>query len=96
MAFSPGKRTKDLLMWMLSTKMMPPVGALIPVYLIFRDLGLLDTRGGLIAVDAQGNLSLPFNTEGMYRGWARVGEAPVTAIYADDAGNTHHAQGRKA
>ena len=32
-------------------------------------------RGGLIAVDAQGNLSLPFNTEGMYRGWARVGEA---------------------
>jgi polyol transport system permease protein len=50
MAFAPGKRTKDLLMWMLSTKMMPPVGALIPVYLIFRDLGLLDTRGGLIAI----------------------------------------------
>ena len=50
MAFAPSKRTKDLLMWMLSTKMMPPVGALIPVYLIFRDAGLLDTRGGLIAV----------------------------------------------
>jgi sorbitol/mannitol transport system permease protein len=50
MAFSPGKRTKDLLMWMLSTKMMPPVGALIPIYLIFRDAGLLDSRGGLIAV----------------------------------------------
>src|SRR5246500_4118608 len=31
MAFSPGRRTKDLLMWMLSTKMMPPVGALIPI-----------------------------------------------------------------
>jgi sorbitol/mannitol transport system permease protein len=50
MAFAPGKRTKDLLMWMLSTKMMPPVGALIPVYLIFRDFRLLDTRGALIAV----------------------------------------------
>jgi len=50
MAFAPGKRTKDLLMWMLSTKMMPPVGALIPVYLIFRDFGLLDSRGGLIVV----------------------------------------------
>ncbi|TMJ37845.1 MAG: carbohydrate ABC transporter permease [Alphaproteobacteria bacterium] len=50
MAFAPGKRTKDLLMWMLSTKMMPPVGALIPVYLIFRDMRLLDSRGGLIAV----------------------------------------------
>ena len=50
MAFSPGKRTKDLLMWMLSTKMMPPVGALIPIYLIFKNIGLLDSRGGLIAV----------------------------------------------
>lgn len=38
-------------------------------------------RGGLIAVDAQGNLTLPFNTEGMYRGYARAGETPVTAIY---------------
>jgi polyol transport system permease protein len=50
MAFAPGKRTKNLLLWMLSTKMMPPVGALIPIYLLFRDFGLLDTRGGLIAV----------------------------------------------
>ena len=50
MAFAPGKRTKDLLMWMLSTKMMPPVGAFIPIYLIFRDYHLLDTRGGIIAV----------------------------------------------
>lgn len=50
MAFQPGKRTKDLLMWMLSTKMMPPVGALIPVYLIFRDFGFLDTRGGVMVV----------------------------------------------
>jgi sorbitol/mannitol transport system permease protein len=50
MAFAPGKYTKDILMWMLSTKMMPPVGALIPLYLIFRDLGLLDTRGGIITV----------------------------------------------
>jgi len=50
MAFAPGKRTKDLLLWMLSTKMMPPVGALIPIYLIFRDSDLLDSRAGLVAV----------------------------------------------
>ncbi len=50
MAFAPGRKTKDLLMWMLSTKMMPPVGALIPIYLIFRDFGLLDSRGGIITV----------------------------------------------
>ena len=50
MAFAPGKRTKDILLWMLSTKMMPPVGALIPVYLLFKDSGLLDSRAGLIGV----------------------------------------------
>ena len=47
MAFAPGKRTKDLLMWMLSTKMMPGVGVLVPIYLWFRDLHLLDTRFGV-------------------------------------------------
>lgn len=47
MAFSPTKRTKDVLMWMLSTKMMPAVAVLVPIYLIFRDTGLLDTRVGL-------------------------------------------------
>ncbi|MGO4843034.1 carbohydrate ABC transporter permease, partial [Rhizobiaceae sp. 2RAB30] len=44
MAFSPTKKTKDILMWMLSTKMMPAVAVLVPIYLIFRDWGLLDTR----------------------------------------------------
>ena len=50
MAFVPAKRTKDVLMWMLSTKMLPPVGVLVPIYLIFRDTGLLDTRFGLVVV----------------------------------------------
>jgi sorbitol/mannitol transport system permease protein len=50
MAFSPTRRTKDILMWMLSTKMMPAVGVLVPMFLIFRDTGLLDTRLGLTVV----------------------------------------------
>lgn len=50
MAFVPGKHTKDVLMWMLSTKMLPPVGVLIPIYLIFRNTGLLDTQIGLVIV----------------------------------------------
>jgi sorbitol/mannitol transport system permease protein len=50
MAFAPTPRTKDILMWMLSTKMLPPVGVLVPIYLLFRDTGLLDTLGGLIVV----------------------------------------------
>ncbi|MEX3970756.1 isoaspartyl peptidase/L-asparaginase family protein [Paraburkholderia caribensis] len=48
---------------------------------VMNRLPRIDGRGGLIAVDAHGNVVLPFNTEGMYRGYARVGEAPVTAIY---------------
>jgi sorbitol/mannitol transport system permease protein len=50
MAFSPSKRTKDILMWMLSTKMMPAVGVLVPIYLIFRDTGQLDNLVGLTIV----------------------------------------------
>ncbi|WP_172329622.1 carbohydrate ABC transporter permease [Mangrovicoccus sp. HB161399] len=58
MAFVPGKRTKDVLMWMLSTKMLPPVGVLVPLYLIFRNLGLLDTRTGLVFVLTMINLPI--------------------------------------
>lgn len=58
MAFSPTKRTKDILLWMLSTKMMPPVGVLVPIYLIFRTVGLLDTRTGLVFILCLGNLPI--------------------------------------
>ena len=50
MAFVPGRKTRDLLMWMLSTKMMPGVAVLVPIYLVFIWLGLLDTRSGLVVV----------------------------------------------
>jgi sorbitol/mannitol transport system permease protein len=58
MAFFPGRRTKDLLLWMLSTKMMPAVGVLIPLYLLFRDFGALDTRWGLVVVYTLMNLPI--------------------------------------
>ncbi|MBT8153449.1 carbohydrate ABC transporter permease [Epibacterium ulvae] len=50
MAFVPSKRTKDILLWMLSTKMLPAVGVLYPIYLIFIRMGLLDTKIGLMIV----------------------------------------------
>ena len=50
MAFVPSRRTKDILLWMLSTKMLPAVGVLYPIYLIFIELKLLDTRTGLVVV----------------------------------------------
>jgi sorbitol/mannitol transport system permease protein len=58
MAFQPPRHTQDLLVWMLSTKMLPPVGVLVPIYLICRDVGLLDTRTALVIVDALMNLPI--------------------------------------
>jgi sorbitol/mannitol transport system permease protein len=58
MAFAPTRRTKDVLMWMLSTKMMPPVGVLVPIYLLFRDTALLDTRVGLTGLMTLVNLPI--------------------------------------
>src|SRR5688572_3487461 len=48
MTFFRTKRTRDVLMWMLSTKMMPAVGALVPVYVLAQKSSLLDTQLGLI------------------------------------------------
>jgi len=53
-------------------------------HVVMHKLPPLGGRGGLIAIDAHGEVTLLFNTEGMYRGWARVGAAPVSAIYADE------------
>lgn len=47
MAFSPTKRTKDLLMWMLSTKMMPGAGVFMAIYFLFLRAHLLDSRWGI-------------------------------------------------
>ncbi len=58
MAFYPARRTRDVLLWMLSTKMLPGAGVLVPVYLLFREAGLLDTRTGLLLVDALSNLPI--------------------------------------
>ena len=47
MAFAPSRRTKDLLMWMLSTKMMPASGVFMAVYFLFLQAHLLDSRWGV-------------------------------------------------
>jgi sorbitol/mannitol transport system permease protein len=50
MAFVPSKRTKDILLWMLSTKMLPAVGVLYPIYLLCIQLGVLDNRLALVVI----------------------------------------------
>ena len=58
MAFFKGRHTKNILMWMLSTKMMPAVGALVPIYVLAQQAGLLDTRTGLIIIFMLSNLPI--------------------------------------
>lgn len=48
---------------------------------IMRDVPALGGDGGVIALDAAGNISLPFNTSGMYRGWVRPDGSRGTAIF---------------
>ncbi|CAG4893880.1 carbohydrate ABC transporter permease [Paraburkholderia gardini] len=58
MAFFPTRRTQKVLLWMLSTKMMPSVGVLVPIYLLWKDTGLLDTVSGLVIVYTLINLPI--------------------------------------
>jgi sorbitol/mannitol transport system permease protein len=58
MAFAPTHRTRGVMLWMLSTKMLPPVGAFIPIFLFYRDWGLLDTHLGVILLLTAGNLPI--------------------------------------
>lgn len=58
MVFYETKRTKSILLWMLSTKMLPSVGVLVPIYLLFKNLSLLDTRTGLIIIYTLINLPI--------------------------------------
>ncbi len=58
MAFAPTKGTNGLLLWMLSTKFMPAVGALLPIYVIAQTLGLLDTKTILVVIFTMMNLPI--------------------------------------
>ena len=50
---------------------------------IMNKLGKLGGDGGIIAIDKNGNVAMPFNTDGMYRGQYLNGEEPVVKIYKE-------------
>ena len=54
----PGSLADHVRLWMLSTRFIPPFAIVIPIFLLFRDLKLLDTRSGLLL--AHTVFSLPF------------------------------------
>jgi sorbitol/mannitol transport system permease protein len=58
LAFTPSKRTPTVLSWVLSTKMLPAVGALIPLIVIYKRVGLYDSRLGMTLLYAAFNLPL--------------------------------------
>jgi sorbitol/mannitol transport system permease protein len=58
MAFFRTSKTRDILMWMLSTKMMPAVGALVPIYVMAQTTGLLDSLTALVIVFTLSNLPI--------------------------------------
>ncbi len=58
MAFYPTRATDGTLLWMISTKFIPAVGVLIPIFLIYKDLSLLDNIWGLILVYTAMNLPI--------------------------------------
>lgn len=58
MAFYQTKRTESSLLWMMSTRMLPPAGVIVPLYILFLRLHLLDTHIGLIILYAGMNFPL--------------------------------------
>lgn len=50
---------------------------------VMEKLPALGGSGGLIAIDHEGNVALPFNCEGMYRAWGYAGDTPTTGIYRE-------------
>ena len=83
MAFFPTKRTKGTLLWMLSTKMLPSVGVLVPIYILGRESGLLDTRIGLVIIYTL--INLPIVVWMIYSFFKEVPKAILEADRMDGA-----------
>ena len=83
MAFFRSPRTRDILMWMLSTKMMPAVGALVPIYVLAQKSALLDTQLGLIIVFTLSNL--PIMVWMLYSGFKDIPPEILEAARMDGA-----------
>jgi len=83
MCFFPTQKTQDTLLWMLSTKMMPAVGVLLPIYVLFKTLGLLDSVPGLIIIYTL--MNLPIAVWMAYTYFAEIPGAILEAARIDGA-----------
>ena len=55
---------------------------------INQEIPSMGGNGGAIALDGNGNVAMPFNTDGMYRGWIGADGVPHVAIYGDESDGT--------
>ncbi len=55
---------------------------------INQEIPSMGGNGGAIALDAEGHISIPFNTDGMYRGWIGADGVPHVALYGDEDDGT--------
>jgi beta-aspartyl-peptidase (threonine type) len=55
---------------------------------INQEIPSMGGNGGAIAVDANGTVAMPFNTDGMYRGWIGADGVPHVALYGDEDDGT--------
>ncbi|MEJ7901550.1 MAG: carbohydrate ABC transporter permease [Thermomicrobiales bacterium] len=58
LALRPMKKWKDVLFFFISTKFLPPAGIIVPLYIIYRDLNLLNTLQGLVIIYVAMNLPI--------------------------------------
>lgn len=57
---------------------------------INQEIPSMGGNGGAIALDADGNIAMPFNTDGMFRGWIGADGVPHVAIYDDEPDPSNH------
>ena len=65
------------------TQMREPL-KLAAAEVINQEIPSMGGNGGAIALDADGHIAIPFNTDGMYRGWIGADGVPHVAIYGDE------------
>ncbi len=58
LAYFPTKRSNFTMSWIMSTRMMPAVGFIVPLYIIFKNLNLFDSHLGLVLLYTSMNLPL--------------------------------------
>ena len=84
LGFFPTKRTPGVLSWVLSTKMLPVVGVIIPLIVIYKQLHIFDSRFGMILLYAA--MNLPLVIWMMRSFFAEVPREIIEASHIDGAG----------